>query len=94
MEQKRQQEESRQETERFAKVRESEDESQAYTAQTEDLEQNRLEAQRKDVDVNGRHRFEMDVDRMVNEGLGGGHVGDGSGLIEESHVEGDSSVEE
>lgn len=47
----------------------------------------------KDVDVQGRHRFEMDVDRMVNEGLGGGRVGDGTGLIEESHVDEEAKEE-
>ncbi|PTM57731.1 hypothetical protein [Desmospora activa] len=82
-----------QEMEAIAKESETEDDGQMDTEQEEILEQNRQEAQRKDVDVNGRHRFDMDVDRMVNEGLGGGQVGKRSGLIDESHVEGDSSLE-
>nr|WP_091741379.1 hypothetical protein [Marininema mesophilum] len=43
-------------------------------------------AKEKDVDCQGRERYDLDVDRMVNEGLGGGNVGNHSGLIEESHV--------
>ncbi|SFS43088.1 hypothetical protein [Marininema halotolerans] len=43
-------------------------------------------AKEKDVDGQGRERFDLDVDRMVNEGLGGGNICEGSGLIEESHV--------
>lgn len=32
----------------------------------------------------GRDDYFMDIDRMVNEGLGGGYVGLNNGLIEES----------
>ncbi|MDR6226311.1 hypothetical protein [Desmospora profundinema] len=56
-------------------------------------EQNRQEAQQKDVDAEGRHRFTMDVDRMVNEGLGSGRLEEGTGLIEESHVDADAKDE-
>ncbi|MDA8353729.1 MAG: hypothetical protein M0Z65_11240 [Firmicutes bacterium] len=42
------------------------------------------EAQRKDVEGEGNGRYWMDVDRMVNEGLGGGHVGEATGKIDES----------
>ncbi|QRG67241.1 hypothetical protein [Brevibacillus choshinensis] len=34
----------------------------------------------------GRDAYDMDIDRMVNEGLGGGQVSDQNGLIEESTV--------
>lgn len=34
----------------------------------------------------GRDTYDMDIDRMVNEGLGGGQVSDQNGLIEESTV--------
>jgi hypothetical protein len=42
------------------------------------------EAKEKDVDTQGRGKYWMDVDRMVNEGLGGGHVGPETGRIEQS----------
>ncbi|USG68546.1 hypothetical protein NDK47_24515 [Brevibacillus ruminantium] len=32
----------------------------------------------------GREDYDMDIDRMVNEGLGGGQVMDQNGLIEET----------
>lgn len=41
-------------------------------------------AQKKDVIDEGKGRYWMDVDRMVNEGLGGGRVGKRTGKIEES----------
>jgi len=34
----------------------------------------------------GRDAYDMDIDRMVNEGLGGGQVSDQNGLIEETTV--------
>lgn len=34
--------------------------------------------------VEGRDNYDMDIDRMVNEGLGGGHVTMHNGLIAES----------
>ncbi|MFD2370948.1 hypothetical protein ACFSO0_13530 [Brevibacillus sp. GCM10020057] len=34
----------------------------------------------------GRDVYDMDIDRMVNEGLGGGQVSDQNGLIEETTV--------
>ncbi|NEU31488.1 hypothetical protein GN156_12010 [bacterium LRH843] len=40
----------------------------------------------KDSNFEGRDEFFMDVDRMINEGLGGGTVNDThAGIIEESH---------
>lgn len=42
------------------------------------------EAQEKDLLYEGKDEAWLDVDRMINEGLGGGHVGDGSGEIEGS----------
>jgi len=38
-------------------------------------------------DCEGRDQFEMDIDRMVNEGLGGGNVSPQNGLIEETTVD-------
>ncbi|TKI58651.1 hypothetical protein E8L90_26440 [Brevibacillus antibioticus] len=35
----------------------------------------------------GRDCYDMDIDRMVNEGLGGGVVSDQNGLIEETTVD-------
>ncbi|ATF15856.1 hypothetical protein ACFU8X_24600 [Brevibacillus porteri] len=35
----------------------------------------------------GRDCFDMDIDRMINEGLGGGIVSDQNGLIEETSVD-------
>lgn len=35
----------------------------------------------------GRDCYDMDIDRMVNEGLGGGTVSDQNGLIEETSVD-------
>ncbi|MGZ0051857.1 hypothetical protein [Brevibacillus gelatini] len=35
----------------------------------------------------GRDAYDMDIDRMINEGLGGGIVSDQNGLIEETTVD-------
>lgn len=35
----------------------------------------------------GRDRYDMDIDRMINEGLGGGQVSLQNGLIEETTVD-------
>lgn len=35
----------------------------------------------------GREAYDMDIDRMINEGLGGGTVSDQNGLIEETTVD-------
>lgn len=37
-----------------------------------------------DSDNEGREHLEVDIDRMVNEGLGGGLVTDQNGLIEDT----------
>ncbi|WP_020618778.1 hypothetical protein [Paenibacillus daejeonensis] len=50
-----------------------------------------------DADHEGRQAYEMDIDRMVNEGLGGGQVTRDNGLIEEtttSTMKGDQQVSE
>jgi hypothetical protein len=39
---------------------------------------------KSDVDDQGRKDHLMDIDRMVNEGLGGGYVTPHNGLIEEA----------
>lgn len=41
----------------------------------------------RDTYTEGRDDFDMDIDRMVNEGLGGGQVTDQNGLIEETSTE-------
>jgi hypothetical protein len=38
----------------------------------------------RDAQYEGRDQFDMDIDRMINEGLGGGQVSDQNGLIEET----------
>lgn len=38
----------------------------------------------KDLDHQGQKDYFMDIDRMINEGLGGGNVTVHNGLIEES----------
>ncbi|MDA5107650.1 hypothetical protein ACT91Q_15745 [Brevibacillus thermoruber] len=38
----------------------------------------------RDAQYEGRDQFDMDIDRMINEGLGGGQVTDQNGLIEET----------
>jgi hypothetical protein len=40
--------------------------------------------QAEDLQHQGRDSFFMDIDRMVNEGLGGGVVTNDNGLIEET----------
>ncbi|CAI8910452.1 MULTISPECIES: hypothetical protein [unclassified Brevibacillus] len=41
----------------------------------------------RDKCYEGRDCYDMDIDRMVNEGLGGGVVSDQNGLIEETTVD-------
>ncbi len=41
-------------------------------------------SQTPDSMVEGRDKHFMDIDRMVNEGLGGGNVMEDNGLIEET----------
>jgi hypothetical protein len=38
----------------------------------------------KDAEYEGRKEHLMDIDRMINEGLGGGNVSPHNGLIEET----------
>lgn len=45
------------------------------------------ERQFEDADHEGRAEYDMDVDRMINEGLGGGTVTIHNGLIEETSVD-------
>jgi hypothetical protein len=40
-----------------------------------------------DSDKEGRDEYFMDIDRMINEGLGGGNVTMHNGLIEETAVD-------
>ncbi|HEY8342333.1 MAG TPA: hypothetical protein VIK75_04880 [Calditerricola sp.] len=42
--------------------------------------------QASDVDHEGRDRYFLDVDRMINEGLGGGMVSSHGGRIEDSRL--------
>ncbi|EST55469.1 hypothetical protein T458_06800 [Brevibacillus panacihumi W25] len=41
----------------------------------------------RDSIYEGRDAYDMDIDRMVNEGLGGGQVTEQNGLIEETSVD-------
>lgn len=41
----------------------------------------------RDSNYEGRDAYDMDVDRMINEGLGGGMVSYQNGLVEESTVD-------
>ncbi len=41
----------------------------------------------RDARYEGRDAYDMDIDRMINEGLGGGIVSDQNGLIEETSVD-------
>ena len=41
----------------------------------------------RDAKYEGRDAYDMDIDRMINEGLGGGTVSDQNGLIEETSVD-------
>lgn len=45
------------------------------------------EKKRTDADHEGRNDYFMDIDRMVNEGLGGGIVSPHNGLIEDTTVD-------
>ncbi|GAA3403057.1 hypothetical protein ACFFNY_05790 [Paenibacillus hodogayensis] len=45
------------------------------------------ERQQSDADHEGREQYDMDVDRMINEGLGGGNVTLHNGLIEETSTD-------
>ncbi|MEF3303954.1 hypothetical protein [Paenibacillus sp. GYB003] len=45
------------------------------------------ERRQVDPDHEGREQYDMDVDRMINEGLGGGTVTIHNGLIEETSVD-------
>lgn len=45
------------------------------------------EKKRADADHEGRNDYFMDIDRMVNEGLGGGIVSPHNGLIEDTTVD-------
>lgn len=40
-----------------------------------------------ETDKEGRDQYFMDIDRMINEGLGGGMVTRDNGLIEETSVD-------
>jgi hypothetical protein len=42
---------------------------------------------KRDSVYEGRDTYEMDIDRMVNEGLGGGSVSEQNGLIEETNTD-------
>jgi len=44
------------------------------------------ERRHDDADHEGREQYDMDVDRMINEGLGGGTVTMHNGLIEETSI--------
>lgn len=39
---------------------------------------------KRESDYEGRDRFEVDIDRMINEGLAGGQVSLQNGLIDEA----------
>ncbi|WP_176717304.1 hypothetical protein [Vulcanibacillus modesticaldus] len=41
----------------------------------------------KDSQYEGRDKYFIDVDRMVNEGLGGGNISQENGLIEDTTVD-------
>lgn len=41
----------------------------------------------RDSNYEGRDAYDMDVDRMINEGLGGGMVSYQNGLVEETTVD-------
>lgn len=47
----------------------------------------------RDCDHEGRDNFFMDIDRMINEGLGGGQVTVHNGLIEETSTDTMTHVE-
>lgn len=41
----------------------------------------------RDHDHEGKEKYEMDIDRMINEGLGGGYVGEQNGHIGDSSTD-------
>jgi hypothetical protein len=41
----------------------------------------------RDAYAEGRDAYDMDIDRMVNEGLGGGNVSAQNGMIEDTSVD-------
>jgi hypothetical protein len=41
----------------------------------------------RDSSCEGRDAYDMDIDRMINEGLGGGMVSNQNGLVEETSVD-------
>lgn len=47
-----------------------------------------------DIPFEGKEQYELDIDRMVNEGLGGGYVTEHNGLIEETTELGKELYEE
>ena len=52
------------------------------------VEQSNLEEARKlDSYLEGRDKYEMDIDRMVNEGLGAGYVTEHNGLVDDESLE-------
>jgi hypothetical protein len=62
-----------------SKNQETQNQNQTELKQSEQLEQVSSDAFQQ-----GRENYFMDIDRMVNEGLGGGYVSVNNGLIEES----------
>lgn len=56
--------------------------------------QNDSEFEISDPISEGRDNYDMDIDRMVNEGLGGGYVTMHNGLIEETSTHTMGLVEE
>ncbi|RXZ81491.1 hypothetical protein EBB07_14270 [Paenibacillaceae bacterium] len=50
----------------------------------EQAEQSQKQAGGIDARHEGRDQYDMDIDRMVNEGLGGGQVTAHNGLVDES----------
>lgn len=51
------------------------------------------DTQGKDANHEGRNEYFMDIDRMINEGLGGGTVSMHNGLIEETSTDTMNHVE-
>lgn len=56
--------------------------------------QNNSEIEIFDHQYEGRDNYDMDIDRMVNEGLGGGNVTLHNGLVEETTTHSMGLVEE
>jgi len=40
-----------------------------------------------EFDHDSRERYELDVDRMINEGLGGGYITEQNGLIDDNNID-------